>query len=147
IFPKDFFLDFLSNERVVKLIVKDNADEICGVGLVTDQVNLEWNLSPDYFKKHYAGAKIYQCPVIAVAKNKRGLQVASILVRKMIDELPDNGFGVFLYSRMHNGFLPKIVESIMKNYIGSNAGGHEVDAEVCCIVTKDIVKNPIKITI
>lgn len=136
IFPKEFFLGWLSNERVIKLIATDNID-IYGISFITDQICLDWLLSPAYFAKHYSESKVYQIPVIGVAKSMRGLKVVNMLMEKTQDEIPDDGIGVFLHSKTHNQSLPELIRRVAKGRLKHNGDLYEADSEACYIFVKN----------
>lgn len=129
--PKRYLIAWLKNPRVIKFIARDReTDEIVGLGIVTDQLKLDWLLSPAYFKKHFPGRQVFHFPVLAVSTRfQRSGVLAVELLRAMIAEVPKDGCGVSLYSKLVNPSIPALAEIAMRGRIH----GIEVDAEGCTV--------------
>lgn len=135
--PKATFIDWLSNEKVIKLIAMAGI-EIKGLCFFTDQIHMDWLLSPAYFAKHYSDTRVFMVPVVAVTKSMRGLKVVNMLIEQMLEQLSyDNGMIVFLYSKVNNYVLPELCKRIaIKKYPQDKFDVREIDSEVCCVVTR-----------
>ena len=125
-FPKKDFLRWLDDPNVVKFSAKDKG-RIVGLGIVTEEIDLEPLLSPAYFRKHYPDAHFLYCPVVAVAPTHKGKGVAIDLIRLMLCEGKDNTALLFLHSKAMSLGVPRLFSL-------SGAGrieGKEIDAEAC----------------
>jgi len=125
---KEFFVSWLKNESVVKFIVKKDG-KIAGLGIVTTEIKLDWLLSPLYFKKHFPSKTVAHFPVIAIADHLRNTKIIIKLLRMMINEVPEDGLGVFFHSKMFSSIIPRLANIAGKNYIE----GGEIDTKACCI--------------
>lgn len=127
-FPREYFMEWLSNPRVVKFLAREG-EAVCGISAFTDQLDLEPLLSPAYFKKHYPNRRMIYCPVLAVAPGHRGKGIAVGFVRAMLRDGPEDGMLVFLHSKSMTLGLPRLFDI-------AGAGsmeGREADSEACWI--------------
>lgn len=126
--PKEFFYEWLGNERVTKYVVKSDAD-VVGLAISSDQIRLDWLLSPLYFKKHFPGRPVIHYPVLILHPSLRSHHIGIELIKRMLDDFPENGVAAFLFSRNVAGFLPNFIRFASNGVVD----GKEVDSETCCI--------------
>lgn len=135
-FPKKVFLDLLTNPNAIKFIAHEN-EEIVGIGMITDQLDLEPLLSIDYFSKYYPNVAIFYIMTIAIRANYRNIDIARVILRAMINEVPAGGRGLFFHSRKVNPLIPKLAEKAGCGHIE----GEELDNEILvCYRWKDGLK-------
>ncbi len=126
--PKEFFIPWLENPRVIKFVAKCG-DEIVGLGVVTDEIKLDYLLSPVYFEKHFPGRPVFHIPIIAILSSLRGTKTGIKLLRAMMNEIPKEALCVFFHSKTFSSRIPQFADFAGAGHVR----GSEVDAEACCI--------------
>jgi len=110
-YPKEEFLAWLADPRVIKFIAREGG-KLIGLGLVATDPSLDSWLSLPYFAKHFPGVPIRDFLILAVAPGHRNKHVAVALLRAMINEVPKDGMGLFFHSKEVNPFLPRLAQIV-----------------------------------
>lgn len=107
-YSREEFEEFMHRGDVVKVVAAKD-DDIAGLGMIFNDLSLDPWLSQEYFREHFDGP-VYYIPALAVREGERSSQLAIRILRTLINEVPDHGYGVFDHSMGVNPFIPKLAE-------------------------------------
>jgi hypothetical protein len=119
-FDRLHFIDLMDKADVSKYVIfsRDNR-ALVGLGMITNNLeNTPW-ISAEYFKKRFKGhferKLIYYFMGIAIVEGWRHRGYATVLVKKMTDDLPKEAIIGFDYSKEMNFFIPHFADRNGKN--------------------------------
>jgi len=116
-FDKEHFMDLLLSPTVLKYLISTrNGDGLICIGLISnDFSNTPW-ISEDYFrcnfKDYFEKKLIFYFLGIAVEKNFRNQGFASLLIKRIVEELPPEAVIGFDHSENANFFVPKLTRIV-----------------------------------